>query len=228
MKHIEFCIPTAKKVVPSGPDWIHEVKYDGYRGRIERDGPVRLLSKSGIDWSCRYPWIIETVRKIRRHSSSSMARSSCSTSMASPISMTFTPTGTTTKSSCTPSTEWRSTATICADSRCTSARRPGAVAHGRAEGIFVAPYEQGEVGPDLFDAACRMGLEGLVSKHREGDTAAIGATLDQGQEPATSRDEPRRGPGPRSGVSASITFLLRGKRGWRKKARGLRGEMLDT
>ena len=28
MKHIEFCIPTAKKVVPSGPDWFHEVKYD--------------------------------------------------------------------------------------------------------------------------------------------------------------------------------------------------------
>jgi bifunctional non-homologous end joining protein LigD len=38
---------------------------------------------------------------------------------------------------------------------------------GRAEGIFVAPFEQGEIGPDLFDAACRMGLEGLVSKHRE-------------------------------------------------------------
>jgi ATP-dependent DNA ligase len=30
MKHIEFCIPTAGKAVPSGPDWIHEVKYDGY------------------------------------------------------------------------------------------------------------------------------------------------------------------------------------------------------
>jgi bifunctional non-homologous end joining protein LigD len=30
----------------------------------------------------------------------------------------------------------------------------------------VAPFEQGEIGPDLFGAACRMGLEGLVSKHR--------------------------------------------------------------
>jgi hypothetical protein len=27
--------------------------------------------------------------------------------------------------------------------------------------IFVAPFEQGEIGPDLFEAACRMGLEGL-------------------------------------------------------------------
>ena len=32
--------------------------------------------------------------------------------------------------------------------------------------IFVAPFEQGEIGPDLFQAACDMGLEGLVSKRR--------------------------------------------------------------
>jgi ATP-dependent DNA ligase len=37
----------------------------------------------------------------------------------------------------------------------------------RPEGIFVADYEQGEIGPDLFTAACNMGLEGMVSKHRE-------------------------------------------------------------
>ena len=34
----------------------------------------------------------------------------------------------------------------------------------RPEGIFVAPFEQGEIGPDLFRAACGMGLKGLVSK----------------------------------------------------------------
>jgi ATP-dependent DNA ligase len=39
------------------------------------------------------------------------------------------------------------------------ARRPG--------GIFVAPFEHGEIGPELFEAACRMGLEGLVSKRRD-------------------------------------------------------------
>jgi bifunctional non-homologous end joining protein LigD len=37
----------------------------------------------------------------------------------------------------------------------------------RPEGIFVNPFERGEIGPDLFRSACRMGLEGLVSKHRE-------------------------------------------------------------
>jgi ATP-dependent DNA ligase len=28
-KAFEFCLPTAAKVVPTGPDWIHEIKYDG-------------------------------------------------------------------------------------------------------------------------------------------------------------------------------------------------------
>ena len=37
----------------------------------------------------------------------------------------------------------------------------------RPEGIFVAPFEQGEIGPDLFKAACNMGLEGMVSKRAD-------------------------------------------------------------
>ncbi|MGC1563488.1 MAG: hypothetical protein WA820_27075 [Bradyrhizobium sp.] len=37
----------------------------------------------------------------------------------------------------------------------------------RTEGIFIAPFEQGEIGPDLFRAACNMGLEGLVSKRQD-------------------------------------------------------------
>ena len=35
----------------------------------------------------------------------------------------------------------------------------------RPECLFVNPFERGEIGPDLFRAACDMGLEGLVSKH---------------------------------------------------------------
>jgi len=38
----------------------------------------------------------------------------------------------------------------------------------RPEGIFVNPFERGEIGRDLFAAACRMGLEGIVSKRRDG------------------------------------------------------------
>jgi ATP-dependent DNA ligase len=37
----------------------------------------------------------------------------------------------------------------------------------RPDGITVAPFERGEIGPDLFRAARRVGLEGIVLKHRD-------------------------------------------------------------
>jgi bifunctional non-homologous end joining protein LigD len=37
----------------------------------------------------------------------------------------------------------------------------------RPDGIFVAPFEAGDIGADLFRAACTFGLEGLVSKRRD-------------------------------------------------------------
>ena len=59
----EFCLPTRATAVPSGPDWLHEIKYDGYRLRLERDGDrVRLITRGGYNWADRYPWIVETAR----------------------------------------------------------------------------------------------------------------------------------------------------------------------
>ena len=41
---------------PTGPNWVHEIKFDGYRmaARIVR-GRVQLLTRSGLDWSEKYP-----------------------------------------------------------------------------------------------------------------------------------------------------------------------------
>jgi bifunctional non-homologous end joining protein LigD len=38
LEAFQFCIPTKATHVPVGRDWLHEIKYDGYRLRIERDG----------------------------------------------------------------------------------------------------------------------------------------------------------------------------------------------
>ena len=68
-KAFDFCIPTLGKKVPHTPDWIHEIKYDGYRLRLERDGDrVRLFTRNGYDWTKRYPWIVESALKHRRKS----------------------------------------------------------------------------------------------------------------------------------------------------------------
>ena len=62
----EFCIPTGAPKVPFGPEWLHEIKYDGYRLRLERDGDrIRLFTRNGYDWTKRYPWIVESVLKNR-------------------------------------------------------------------------------------------------------------------------------------------------------------------
>jgi hypothetical protein len=62
----EPCIPTRGTKVPSHSDWIHEVKQDGFRLIVSRDGDrVRLFTRNGYDWSSRYPLIVEAARRIR-------------------------------------------------------------------------------------------------------------------------------------------------------------------
>ena len=63
----EFCLPTMSASVPADPDWLHEIKYDGYRLRIERNGDrVRLITRGGYDWTKRFPWIVEAALKNRQ------------------------------------------------------------------------------------------------------------------------------------------------------------------
>ena len=40
---------------PSGPLWVHEIKHDGYRLMVRRDGSrVRCLTRNGHDWADRF------------------------------------------------------------------------------------------------------------------------------------------------------------------------------
>jgi bifunctional non-homologous end joining protein LigD len=43
---------------PQGPEWLHEIKYDGYRmhARLDR-GKAQLLTRTGLDWTHKYPSI---------------------------------------------------------------------------------------------------------------------------------------------------------------------------
>jgi hypothetical protein len=57
----------------------------------------------------------------------------------------------------------------------------------RPDGIFAAPYEQGEIGPDLFEAACNMGLGAWCRSVRIALSGRTVEGLDQDQEPQASR-----------------------------------------
>ena len=65
----EPCIPTRGTKVPAGPDWLHEIKQDGHRLIVQRDGKrVRLFTRNGHDWSERYPRIVEAALRNRNSS----------------------------------------------------------------------------------------------------------------------------------------------------------------
>ena len=55
-----------QKLVPAGPEWPHEMKYDGFRLRVERNRDrVRPITRGGYDWTKKYPWIVEDALKNR-------------------------------------------------------------------------------------------------------------------------------------------------------------------
>jgi ATP-dependent DNA ligase len=51
---------------PEGKEWLHEIKYDGYRMHARIDGDkIQLLTRTGLDWSHRYKRTIEGLRSLK-------------------------------------------------------------------------------------------------------------------------------------------------------------------
>lgn len=50
---------------PDGGDWLHEIKYDGYRllARIE-NGEVRLITRGGLDWTAKFPALVRRLGEL--------------------------------------------------------------------------------------------------------------------------------------------------------------------
>jgi bifunctional non-homologous end joining protein LigD len=62
---IEPCLPSPAKAPPSGPNWIHEIKHDGFR-IMARRGPagVRLITRNKNDFTSRFPLAVEAVTRL--------------------------------------------------------------------------------------------------------------------------------------------------------------------
>jgi ATP-dependent DNA ligase len=162
----EFCLPIRGTQVPAGPEWLHEIKYEGFRMLVQRDGDrVRLITRGGYDWTTRYPRIVRAALK-NRHKQFVIDGEAVILGVDGYSDFNALHTG-----------KHNDEVQLCAfdvlamdgndlrdlplslrkiNLQWLLARRP--------DGIFLSDFEQGEIGPDLFLAACRMGLEGLVSK----------------------------------------------------------------
>jgi len=52
--------------LPTGANWIHEIKHDGFRLMARRDPVgIRLITRGGHDWSARYPLVVEAVNHLK-------------------------------------------------------------------------------------------------------------------------------------------------------------------
>lgn len=158
---------------PTGDEWSHEVKLDGYRmlAHLER-GAVRLLSRNGLDWTARFPAIRDALPRVkgsvldgemvvrdaegisRFQRLQEHLRRGAATPEHSPIYVLFDlPWWDGVDLRSTPLDERRAlleqvTARIASPSIALSERFDAA-------------------GVDLLRAACRLGLEGVVSKRRD-------------------------------------------------------------
>lgn len=59
-------LATLVKSPPDGDEWLHEVKFDGYRIGCRIDGrDIRLISRSGKDWTANFPEVRQAAAQLR-------------------------------------------------------------------------------------------------------------------------------------------------------------------
>jgi bifunctional non-homologous end joining protein LigD len=162
----ESSLPTKVDKVPAGPNWLHEIKYDGYRMMVIREQDrVRLIGRGGNDWAKRFPLIAAAALKLRQKD--------------------FVLDGEVVVLDQDGVPDFDALASRQHDKRAQLYAFDMLAANGKdlrplplslrktklarllsrpVNGIFIAEYERGDIGQDLFRAACNMGLESIVSK----------------------------------------------------------------
>jgi ATP-dependent DNA ligase len=161
------CLPTRVPVPPSGRNWIHEAKHDGFRIIARRIGSViRLQTKQGYDWARRYTLVVDAIRNLKVRSVVLDGEVMCFTKGREDFDKL-----------------WNQLhdheAVLCAFDllelngedlrglplRERKARLARLLRKSRA-GLHLVEYMEGD-GPTIFEHACRLGLEGIVSKRAD-------------------------------------------------------------
>src|SRR3954453_9413670 len=166
LRKFQPCIPTRGIKVPAGPEWFHEVKHDGYRLIVQRDGKrVRLLTRRGYDWSDRYPLITQAALRLRKESF-----------VINGEAVVLGPDGISDfdglhSGRCNEEVRLYAFDLLSDDGvdmrdETLQIRKLwlGKLLKRSSDGVIYKEHKAGGVGPRLFEQACKMGLEGIVSK----------------------------------------------------------------
>jgi bifunctional non-homologous end joining protein LigD len=166
-------LATSARTPPSGHEWVHEIKLDGYRvGCLVAGGRIRLISRNGVNWTPKFPEIVEAVRALGVHDA-----------LIDGELVVMQPDG-------------RTSFAAMQQAVASASRRKGLVyfafdlIHLEGERVdrlpletrkarllqLLGPSKTGHIrytehvegrGSEVFDQVCRMGLEGLISKRRD-------------------------------------------------------------
>jgi bifunctional non-homologous end joining protein LigD len=165
---IEPCIPTLASRPPTGPQWVHEIKLDGYRLIARKqDDRVRLFTRRGYDWTDRYPLIVKAVATIGASSATIVGEAVYCDDMG--LSISDDPHSRRHDERVSlyafdllelDGEDWRPRPL-----KERKARLEKLLARATA-GIQYNEHVEGD-GQIVFEHACKLGLEGIVSKHRQ-------------------------------------------------------------
>lgn len=164
-KFIQPSICSEGTKVPSAPGWIHEIKHDGYRMQVHKTGDrVRLYTRRGFDWTDRYPRAAAGVRKLKVETITIDAELVVADAAGVADFARL-------HSRCADAEAFLYAFDIMelegADLRQTPlvARKAALskVLGRKNDGIHLCEHHDAD-GPAIFEAACRLGLEGIVSK----------------------------------------------------------------
>ncbi len=162
---IQPCLAVEADKVPSTFGWVHEIKHDGYRMQLRMAaGRARLFTRRGFDWTTRYPWPSESAVGLRVRAATIDGELVCADEDGI--------------------ADFARLHSRCHDGEAFlyafdlleldgEDLRPLPLADRKARlakllsrsgsGLRLVEHDEGD-GKRLFAAACRMGLEGIVSK----------------------------------------------------------------
>ena len=164
-------LATLANRAPEGSDWLHEIKYDGYRllVRVE-DGKVRLITRGGLDWTAKFPALAHRIAELPLNSA-----------LIDGELVHLEPEGTTSFAGLQDAISSGKTDTLSFFAfdllyrdgwnlaRAALEDRKAALAEivsPRAQGMLRYSDHQIDRGPDFLRQACSFKLEGIVSKRR--------------------------------------------------------------
>ena len=169
---IEPCLPTPADMVPSGPQWVHEIKHDGYRFICRREGSrLRVFSRRGNDYTDRVPRIVDTFARLSASSVTLDGEGvACDPNGVTNFELLRAALGRPTKREVflyafdlleldgrdLHREPW-------SERRAKLAR----LLRGAGHGVQLSEHLEGNDGEAMFRHVCAMGLEGIVAKRRD-------------------------------------------------------------